>query len=390
MSQEHGRLVPHLASLLEHAGNPLGVRTAERLRRADVDAARRRAARAASGLAAPSVLFLSLTTRCLLACGHCSASGYAPGADLPAADAHRLLEEARALGMTVCGLTGGEPLLHPAVFELAERHPELLLLLFTSGAGLDDRAARRLAAMPHVFPVIGVEGGSSTQDRLRGPRAADRALVAMDRLRSQGVPFGFASTAREDNLPDLLSVSFYVDMFRAGARFAIVLDCLPVGRASRGSRALLPADRERLASHLRTVRRLSGGFVAYVPGDERGEGGCQAASDLVHVNPRGQIEPCPFLRVASSPGGSTLAEALSSPLFREVRRHAGTAGMTDAVPCWYLERPTLLGQIVDDCRACRTDTRPRHAVADSSAPDSTSADDDAAGTIGPGAASPLQ
>jgi MoaA/NifB/PqqE/SkfB family radical SAM enzyme len=358
MSREHGRLVDYVVDLLSRSVSAPRRRAAEGLITADRDAAQRRLHRVAAGLPAPSMLFLSLTTRCGRSCPHCLAADYPAAADLEEAVADRLLSEAQDLGIFVCALTGGEPLLHPAVFRLAARHDRSLLLLFTSAAGLDESAANRIADLPHVLPVFGVEGGESVNERLRGDGATARSKDAMSLLRVRGVPFGFATTARRANLADLLGWDFYREMFVAGARFGILLDCLPVGRAAIHVTTLAPHDRTRLSAHLREVRQASGGFVAYVPGDEREEGGCQAATELLHVNALGQIEPCPFLHAASARGAETLVEALASPLFREVRRCAGRSQSTDPVPCWYLNRQELLRDVLGRGDAVRTDHPP--------------------------------
>ena len=354
MTSEHGRLIDHLAALLGASALPVRREAAARLARHEREAGARRALRRAGSRPAPSILFLSLTTRCALACPHCSSAGYPREVDLPVARAHQVLAEAEELGIFTCALTGGEPLLHPGLFELVERHDRQLLLLFTNGLLLDQGVADRLASLPHVLPILGVEGTEAVNDRLRGAGTTRHVTGAMRLLRERGVPFGFAATARADNLEDLLGTRFYLELFRAGARVGILLDCLPVGRAATDCGALPPGDRARLSAHLADLRRRSGCFLAYVPGDERAEGGCQAASDLLHVHALGQVEPCPFLRASPAPGPGGLEAALRSDLFEGIRRNAGMPGAEARVPCFYLERRDLLRSVIGAAGACWT------------------------------------
>ncbi|MBI5366118.1 MAG: radical SAM protein [Planctomycetes bacterium] len=355
MSQEHGRLMDHLTALLAASHLPVRREAAGRLAQLELVAEERRLRRADAGAPAPSLLFLSLTTRCGLACLHCSSAEYPRGVDLADEVADRTLTEAEELGIFICGLTGGEPLLHPGFFDLVARHDRQLLLLFTNGLLIDSEVADRLAALPHVLPILGIEGTEAVNDRLRGPGATRGVRESMKLLRARGIPFGFAATARPANLPDLLGVQFYLELMNAGARFAILLDCLPIGRAATSCQTLAPADRARLSQHLAELRRRSGAFIAYVPGDERGEGGCQAAADLLHVNALGQVEPCPFLHVSASAEPAPLEGALCSKLFDEIRRRAGMPDGAAPVPCFYLENRALLGDLVEVTGACETD-----------------------------------
>jgi len=40
---------------------------------------------------------------------------------------HRLIREAKAMGNVFFGIVGGEPFMHPGLFEILEAHPDWLL-----------------------------------------------------------------------------------------------------------------------------------------------------------------------------------------------------------------------------------------------------------------------
>ncbi|MEK7865658.1 MAG: radical SAM protein [Planctomycetota bacterium] len=354
MSREHGTLMDRLVPLLAASSVPERREGFDRLPKLARAADALRADRVRRGLPAPSTLFVSVTTRCPFTCSHCSSAAYPAGVDLPTWRMERLLREATDLGIFFVGVTGGEPLLHPDLLEVLARHDRCLYLLFTSGAAVDERAAVRLARMPHVLPFLGVEGGAEVNDRLRGKGATQASQEAMTLLERYGVPFGFSATARSENLGELLGTEFYLDLASRGVRFGIVLEALPVGRAEATCRPLGTQERQALARHLGVLRGETGAFLALLPWDERSEGGCQAGTDLLHVNALGQVEPCPFLRVAPSASALPLEEALGSDLFRALRAAAGTPDSSCRVPCWFLENRGLLDGIVDVCGARRT------------------------------------
>ena len=356
MSKEHGTVMDRLVPLFASSRDPGRKAAMTLLPAAAREADARRAERLRQGRPAPSTLFVSVTTRCPLACGHCSAAGYAPGVDFETPRLEQLLEEAARLGVFFVGVTGGEPLLHPDLLDVLARHDRHLFLLFTSGAPIDERTAVRIAGIPHLLPFLGVDGGEAANDRLRGEGATRAAREAMTRFGELGVPFGFSATARRENLPDLLGTSFYLDLAARGARFGIVLETLPVGRAEASYQPLELAERMALAQHVTALRERSGAFLAFLPWDERSEGGCQAGSDILHVNALGQVEPCPFLRVAPSAEPMGIEEALSTSLFAGIRAAAGTPHSGCRVPCWYLENPGLLDGLVASGSGCATVT----------------------------------
>lgn len=346
MSLEPGRLMDHLRSLLEGSDIPGLRETAVRMAQMEGEANDRRARHEEElGVPVPSLLFVSLTTRCNLSCRHCYSACYPAGVDLPLAKATRVLQEAAELGIFICVITGGEPLLYPGLFDLLARHDRMVCLLFTNGTVLDDPIAARLQELRHVLPLVSIEGNDRANDLLRGAGTSAKVWEALTRLSKAGIPFGFSATACQDNLADLLDIGFYARLFRAGARFGIVLERLPVGQAARHGGFIGAAERAVLVRFVAELRRRTGLFLALLPSDESHEGGCQAARDMIHVNVLGQVEPCPFLQVSTPLDGRSLADALRSELFESVRRHSGEADPNGAVSCWYLQQPRILREL---------------------------------------------
>lgn len=79
---------------------------------------------------------LELGRGCPLSCLHCSASaGPSQGPYIPVADAKRLINDFASMDGQVIVLTGGEPLDHPAVVEIASfaKHARLQTVLYTTG-----------------------------------------------------------------------------------------------------------------------------------------------------------------------------------------------------------------------------------------------------------------
>ena len=89
---------------------------------------------------------------------------------------------------------------------------------------------------------------------------------------------------------------------------------------------MLTEDQQEEAGVLieRYRRELPALFSAF-PRDEYTFGGCLAAGrGFVHINPQGDVEPCPFTPLSdASLKIQSLREALQSPFLKEVRDHLG-------------------------------------------------------------------
>lgn len=96
-----------------------------------------------------------------------------------------LIDEFVALGTSGLGLTGGEPLLRPDIFDLvrhARRH-RIPVTLNTNGLLLDDERIARLLEAGPTNVNISLDGGSAeTHDRLRGGAFFTRTLDGIRRL----------------------------------------------------------------------------------------------------------------------------------------------------------------------------------------------------------------
>src|SRR6266550_3547208 len=88
---------------------------------------------------------LQLTNACPLRCAHCSTRGGVPYSDeLSTAEIVTLLSDFSDLGGRVLELSGGEPLVHPLIVQIARvgRSLGLEVRLYSSGAvGYSDGAA---------------------------------------------------------------------------------------------------------------------------------------------------------------------------------------------------------------------------------------------------------
>lgn len=154
------------------------------------------------------VVIWNLTRRCNLTCKHCyafSADHAYPG-ELQEAEMLAVLDDLRGYGVPALILSGGEPLLAPALWAVAARARALgfHLGLSTNGTLIDAAIADRIAAAGFDYVGISLDGLAETHDRFRRSAGAfDASLAALRRLRERGVHVGMRYTLTAMNAHDL-------------------------------------------------------------------------------------------------------------------------------------------------------------------------------------------
>jgi heme d1 biosynthesis radical SAM protein NirJ len=217
------------------------------------------------------VVIWNLIRRCNLNCMHC----YSTSADvdfkgeLSTAEVMSVLDQLRAAQVPALILSGGEPLLRPDLFEIAERAKALgfHLSLSSNGTLLSAEHARRLARIGFDYVGVSLDGLQATNDLFRRrEHAFDDALAGIRRARDAGLRAGVRLTLTEANAAEMPAVvaltesegldKFYLSHFNYAGR----------GRQYRRERAQYQATRQAidwLFDHVwaRAQRGEAGDFV---------------------------------------------------------------------------------------------------------------------------------
>ncbi|MDR3521155.1 MAG: radical SAM protein [Acidocella sp.] len=145
-------------------------------------------------LRAPLFVSWQMTRACDLACLHCCTDS-APGKKLPneltADEAMRLAADIVANGVPYVMLCGGEPLIVPHFFEVAEflGRAGIQLKIETNGQLFDAAVAKRLAKLPIRSVQISLDGDTqNTYERQRPGASLAKAHAACRAVREAGLP----------------------------------------------------------------------------------------------------------------------------------------------------------------------------------------------------------
>jgi len=163
-------------------------------------------------LAAPLFVSWQLTRDCDLCCLHCCTES-APGKRLPdeldAGEAMRVVDEIVRNEVPYVMLCGGEPLVVPHFFAVAEAlgRAGVQLKVETNGQRLDDATVERLARLPIRSIQISLDGDTEeTYGRQRPGGSLARAHAACRRVTAAALPLEVTFAPTRINIEELPAV----------------------------------------------------------------------------------------------------------------------------------------------------------------------------------------
>lgn len=154
------------------------------------------------------VVVWNMTRACNLVCRHCyaSASGGPAPDELNLNEARRLVDQLAEYKVPVVLFSGGEPLMHPHLFELIERAVKggRRAVLSSNGLLIDRDTAARLKDLGLSYVGVSLDGLAEAHDEFRRlPGAFERTVKAMALAREAGLKVGLRFTLSRRNVADL-------------------------------------------------------------------------------------------------------------------------------------------------------------------------------------------
>ena len=313
------------------------------------------------GFLPPWFLVLSPTMRCNLNCIGCSTRRYTKNDDLPIPLIDRLLDEAREMGIHFMVTQGGEMFVYEEMLDLYKKHKDMYFQVYTNGTFIDKEMAQTLARLGNVAPMISLEGFREITDRRRGKGVFDKAMQAMDNLREEGCFFGASITQTRNNTDEITADEFFELLLRKGCYVIWFFQFLPIGKDPDLNLMATPQQRNRLREKVYQIRARLPIFIGDFWNDGPFVGGCIAAGRrYVHINNKGDVEPCAFVHFAvDNIKNKTLKEALNSEFFKFLRSRQPFGRGNLLTPCMIIDEPEVLRQAI-----AQTGARPTHEGAD--------------------------
>jgi MoaA/NifB/PqqE/SkfB family radical SAM enzyme len=310
----------------------------------------------------PPFLYISIINSCNLRCQGCWVKVDGPRHMIDAATMRRVIGDAKRQGNSYFGILGGEPFMHPELLQILGEHPDCYFQIFTNGQLITDEIARELRRLANATPLISIEGTSSVSDTRRGRKdVLNKTLAGLDACTRNRLIVGVATSVCRSNVDELVSEAWLRELIGRGVHYVWYHTYRPVGDNACPDLALTPEQ----VLHVRrfVVRMRSKLPLALVDAywDDRGQALCPMATGISHhINPWGDVEPCPIIQFAtdSIDDERDIFDVLNdSPFIRDFRE---TAARTTR-GCIVLERPDLVRALVERHAARDTTHRPTGA-----------------------------
>ncbi len=257
----------------------------------------------------PGSVFWDVTLECNLRCAHCVlAAGEKRNGELSTAEALRLIDQMPGIGLPVVTFSGGEPLIRPDLFHLANhaRSRGLALALSTNGTLVDKAAAGEIARL-EMDVQVSLDGTTAQEHESfrQRPGSFDATLVGIENLRAAGAELTIGSVFNRfnaENFPKMLDFAISL-----GARTFRMIPFIPAGRGLLFP-ALEPSPselremtrylKERRSSCPIQITPMEMEFTL-APGSrtEVGPGvqhGCDGARSSFSISATGEVLPCSF------------------------------------------------------------------------------------------------
>ena len=305
----------------------------------------------------PWAILLDPTSACNLHCTGCWAAEYGNRLNLSLEELDSIVTQGKAMGTYMYIFTGGEPLVRKKdVIALCEKHSDCEFLSFTNGTLIDEEFCQEMLRVKNFVPAISVEGFEEANDGRRGGGVYDKVMKAMELLKEHRLPFGISVCYTSKNYKDVSSEEFFDMLIDAGALFVWFFHYMPVGNNAAPELLPAPDQRAQMYHRIREFRNTKPIFSMDFQNDAEYVGGCIAGGRrYLHINARGDVEPCVFIHYSNvNIRETTLLDALKSPLF--MAYHKGQPFNDNMLrPCPMLENPEKLRQMVKETGAKSTD-----------------------------------
>ena len=297
----------------------------------------------------PPFLYVSIINSCNLRCQGCWVDVAHKQNTIDLEAMNKLITEAKEQGNSFFGIVGGEPFMHPQLFEILEAHPDCYFQIFTNGQFITDEKAKRLRKLGNVTPLISVEGNEIVSDERRGKAdVLNKTMEGIQNCLNNKVLTGVCTSLCRTNIDDLLTEQWVDRLIEMGVMYTWFHVYRPMGPDACPDLALTPEQQLRARKFVVETRARKPIIVIDAYFDGEGQALCPAVNGISHhINPWGDIEPCPIVQFSREnihdSSKSLKDKFVQSEFLKDFREVAAQSTRG----CIVLERPDLLKQVID-------------------------------------------
>lgn len=257
----------------------------------------------------PSLIFWEITAECNLRCKHCVVSADKKlRQELTTDEALSLVHEWARLGVQNITFSGGEPLLRPDLFEIANyaKSRNINLQIATNGTLITPDIAVKLKRLSMDVQISLDGSGPEVYGRFRGNHHAFYDVIrGIEMLRGAGMNFTLATVVTKSNVHDIPNILSQVE--RYGIQAFRLIPFIPSGRGRKNKDLELgPLEMKELTVYLRGIRKKVDFDILPLEFEETLEepfnqridisdaSACGGAIQYTTVTPEGYVLPCHY------------------------------------------------------------------------------------------------
>jgi len=300
----------------------------------------------------PKWIAWEATQRCNLSCVHCRCSSdmEASEGDFTTAEAFKLIDDICEVSKPVFVLSGGEPLMRPDLFEIAQYGTDqgLRMCIATNGTFVTDEICQKMKETGIKMVSLSLDGSTAEiHDNFRGCDGAYAGTIrAAETMRRNGIPFIINSSFTKRNQHDIGNCFKVAKKLGATAWYMFMI--VPTGRGKEIMDELVSKEdyEEILAWHYQQEKQedeilmrptCAPHYYRVVPQLAKAEGesfkrrsltfstgggkGCIAAQSICMIDCEGNLKPCSyFLRTVGNVKEESFKDLwFNSKIFNDLR-----------------------------------------------------------------------
>lgn len=283
-------------------------------------------------LTAPLTVNWTLSYACNFSCRHCYSRDH-HREELPLPDVLRVVDELARCRVAFVNFGGGEPLLYPYLFAVAERAAAkgLRVAMNTNGWLLDAEAAGRVRDAGFASVGVSLDGATpDVHDAFRSRSGSfSRALAALGHLAAVGVPSTVSAVIFRGNVASYREIVGLAAERGARTVYLHNFKCSGRGMANRAELDLDPQQWRSFYEDALAYRPSAPAALAFddpilalLGASEAGAvQGSTCGKLSLHLEPDGDATPCGFIPLCA---GNILSDGLenlwrNSPVLRAMR-----------------------------------------------------------------------
>ncbi|RKY00530.1 MAG: radical SAM protein, partial [Spirochaetes bacterium] len=267
------------------------------------------------------LMVISPSMKCNLNCYGCYAGDYSKDGELSFDEVDSIITQAKEMGTYLIFFSGGEPFFWDGIFDIFKKHSDVNFQVYTHGGLLDEKNVEKIVEAGNVLPAISMEGYEKETDARRGKGHFKKVMRAMDLLKEAGNLFAVSYTQTKENTHIITSDEYIDFLIEKGAILIWIFTYVPIGRKPNIHLMATPEQRDFMRKRLAYFRATKPILFIDFWNDGHLVDGCVAGGKkYIHINARGDAEPCVFCHFASDNiREKSLLEILKSPLFKEIQ-----------------------------------------------------------------------